>query len=327
MSPSKHFHRSCFSASAEGTRAPQLKTPFMTMSLSSLADLWIGRRSRPRPEALAAVATRTPAVAVTGASRGIGRAVARRFARAGRTIVLIARNGDALAEAASDIAHSTGAQTVSVPLDATRPDAGPAIDAALAAHGLYLDILVNNAGVGLSGAFEDQSAEAIDALLALNVAAVTRLMHHALGPMLARGRGGILNLGSLGGLVPGPYQAVYYASKAYVVSLTEAVAYEVRGRGVRVAVIAPGPVDTEFHARMGAERALYRSLVPPLVPETVAASAYRGFELGQTVIVPGLLPSAGAFALKILPHLVSVPLVAALLSPWDRRAARPPDRP
>ena len=98
-------------------------------------------------------------------------------------------------------------------------------------------------------------------LLDLNVAALTRLMHHVLPGMLARARGGILNVASLGGLVPGPYQAAYYASKAYVVSLTEAVAAENAGRGVRFMALAPGPVNTGFHAAMGAELSFYRQLI------------------------------------------------------------------
>ncbi len=120
-------------------------------------------------------------------------------------------------------------------------------------------MLVNNAGIGLSGRFDDHSHEEIEALLALNVTALTRLMRHVLPQMRARGRGGVLNIASLGGYVPGPHQAVYYASKAYVISLSEAVASELAGTGVRVAVVAPGPVATGFHAAMGAENARYRA--------------------------------------------------------------------
>jgi short-subunit dehydrogenase len=132
--------------------------------------------------------------------------------------------------------------------------------------------------------------------------------------MVSRARGGVLNVASLGGLVPGPYQAAYYASKAYIVSLTEAVAHEVRGRGVRIAVVAPGPVDTTFHDAMQAESALYRTIVPAIGADAVASSAYRGYQMGRTLIIPGVLPSLSAFAVKILPHAVSVPLVGALLA-------------
>lgn len=282
-------------------------------SLASLADLWIGRSARPDPEALAAVSGRAPAVVVTGASRGIGRALARRFAEAGCDVVLVARDEGPLTEAAAEIRRATGVRAVPIPLDVTHADAPDRLEAGLRAAGLYADVLVNNAGSGLAGPFADQRTQDLERLMALNIAATTRLMHHALPAMLARGRGGILNVASLGGLVPGPYQAAYYASKAYLVSLTEAVAHEARGRGVRITAIAPGPVDTTFHSAMGAEGALYRTLLPAMRAEAVARSAFLGYRIGRTVIVPGLMPSLAALAVKLLPHALSVPLVGALL--------------
>jgi short-subunit dehydrogenase len=133
--------------------------------------------------------------------------------------------------------------------------------------------------------------------------------------MLARGRGGIINVASLGGYVPGPYQAAYYASKAYVLSLTEAMAAEHAGSGVRIAVLAPGPVDTRFHTAMGAESAPYRWMLPAARADKVAAATQRDFTLGRRVIVPGLLYMAGSLVLRVLPHLVSVPLMGKLLRP------------
>jgi hypothetical protein len=286
--------------------------------LVSLADRWIRRRAVPDARALAAVSGLDPAVVITGASRGIGRALAARFARDGRDLVVIAREPTALEAAAQDLFRSAQVRVVPLALDVTSADAPRLLDQALSANGFYADVLVNNAGIGLSGQFSDHAEKDLERLIALNITAATRLMHHVLPSMIARGRGGVLNVGSLGGLVPGPYQAAYYASKAYLISLTEAVAHEARGRGVRIAVVAPGPVDTTFHRSMKAESALYRTIVPAQSAEAVAASAYRGFIIGRTVIVPGLLPTASALALKFLPHALSVPLVASLLAVGTR---------
>ena len=126
------------------------------------------------------------------------------------------------------------------------------ITAGLNRAGLYLDVLVNNAGTGLAGPFLSHSPVELSRLITLNIETVTRLTRAVLPDMLARQRGGILNIASLGADVPGPNQAAYYASKSYVVSLSEAIASEVSGQGVRISALLPGPVETEFHEDMGA---------------------------------------------------------------------------
>lgn len=294
--------------------------------LARLSDLWIGRRAQQNVEALAAVRDLAPAVVVTGASRGIGLALARRFAgdESKRALVMIARDGAAIDAAAKAVSDELGVRTLPLSLDITQPDAPSRLDEALQDAGLYMDVLVNNAGVGLSGAFAAQDPQEIERVITLNITAATRMMHHALPPMLQRATGGILNVGSLGGFVPGPNQAAYYASKAYLASLTEAVAYEVRGRGVRISVVAPGPVDTTFHRDMRAENALYRVIVPAISAEAVAGGAYRGFMLGLTVIVPGVLAPLAGLAVSILPHAITLPLVAALLSSTEKPSRNAP---
>ena len=282
-----------------------------------LLNKWIARNAQPSAAALDAVAGLKPAVVVTGGSRGIGLALARRFAKAGHDVAILARNFDALQEAAAAIERNFGVKAHAIVIDVTEPDAPRSLDTQLAERGCYMDVLVNSAGIGLSGRFESHSEKDVVHLLDLNVRALTRWMHHALPAMLARGRGGILNVASLGGLAAGPYQAAYYASKAYVISLTEAAAWENAGEGVRLTVLAPGPVNTSFHEAMGAESSFYRQLLPALSPERTANSAYSGFVLGRCLIVPGVINTFMAIALRILPHTLLLPLTGWLLRPRD----------
>jgi short-subunit dehydrogenase len=284
-----------------------------------LFEAWRRRWWRPDREALAVFSGLRPMVVVTGGSEGIGCELARRFAKDGHGVMLVARRAEPLEQAAARIRGAFKVEAVAVPADVTAPGAIATIDAALAAHGAYADVLVNSAGIGLAGAFHANSPDDLIRLIDLNVRALTQLTRHYLPGMRLRGRGGILNLASLGGYTPGPYQAAYYASKAYVISLTEAIAVETAGEGVRVCVLAPGPVDTAWHERAGAETALYRSLVPPASAASVARAGYLGYLLGLRVVVPGLLNPFLALALKLMPHRLMVPFIAWLLKPRATR--------
>lgn len=281
-----------------------------------LASLWIGRK-RADPEAvaqaLATVAHLKPAVVVTGGSRGLGLAIAERFAASGSTIVLVARDEAGLESATAALRTACGRPVLPVALDVTEPASGWRLQDALSASGVYCDVLVNCAGVGAAGAFDEASPDQLLQLIDLNITALTRLTRQMLPGMLARRRGGIINVASLGGAVPGPGQAAYYASKAYVLSLTEALAAECAGQGVRICVLAPGPLDTGFHAAMGAEGSLYRTLLPAVSLRRAAGAAYRGFALGQTVIIPGLLNRLMYGAVRLLPHPATVPMLKVLL--------------
>jgi short-subunit dehydrogenase len=295
--------------------------------LRRLLDIWLARHAEPSAAALQAAAQLKPATVVTGGSRGIGLALARRFAKAGHDVLILARGNGPLEEAAAAIERDFSVQALALAIDVTETDAPQRIDAHLAARGYYVDNLVNCAGVGLAGPFDQHGEREVMRLIDLNVTALTRLMHHVLPGMLARGRGGVMNVASLGGLAPGPYQAAYYASKAYVISLSEAIAAETAGEGVRVTALAPGPVNTAWHERAGAETALYRTLVPAASAASVARAGYLGYLFGLRVVVPGLINPFLALALKIIPHRIMVPFIAWLLRPreiWPRET-RPPD--
>jgi len=257
-------------------------------------------------------------VVITGASEGIGRAFARRYAAKGRDLLLVARRPAPLALLADELRAAHAVRVLTLAQDLTVPEAPAAIDAALTAADAHCDLLVNNAGIGLSGAFHDLAMNDIERLVALNTAAPTRLMHHVLPGMRARGRGGIINLASLGAFAPGPYQAVYYASRAYMLSLSEAVAAEVARDGIRIMAVAPGPVRTGFHAKIGSDNDLYRWLIPSLAPETVARWAVIASNLGVRVVVPGFLNNVLALFLRLMPHRISVLVQGLLFYPRAR---------
>ena len=286
--------------------------------MQSLLRVWRRRWWRGDPRALAAYEGLKPMTVVTGGSEGIGFALARRFAAAGNDVMLVARRPEPLREAAESIRAEFKVEAIPVSADVTSPDAIATIEAALAAQGAYADVLVNSAGIGLAGSFLDRAPEEVLQVIDLNVRALTRLTRHFLAGMRVRGRGGVLNLGSIGGFGPGPYQAVYYATKAYVHAFSEAIAHETAGHGVRVTVLAPGPVRTRFHAKMGAEHALYRLFTAPASVEAVARAGYLAFALGLRVVVPGILDPFLALALRILPHRMVIPIVGVLLRPMGR---------
>ncbi|KAJ8135230.1 hypothetical protein OY671_011557, partial [Metschnikowia pulcherrima] len=143
-----------------------------------------------------------------------------------------------------------------------------------------------------------------------NVRAVARLTSHFLKPMCVRGQGGFLNMASVGSYAPGPNQAAYYASKAFVLSLTEAIAQETAGKGVRVCASAPGPTRTRFHERMGANYAFYRTFMSLSSPEFVAWMGHVGFMAGLRVVVPGPLNSIGTSFMRVMPHRLSSPIIS-----------------
>jgi short-subunit dehydrogenase len=232
---------------------------------------------------------------ITGASAGIGTELARVFASNGHRVALVARRAERLAALASEITASGGAAPIVIACDLERDDAGDKIAAALAAEGAEVEFVVNNAGFGLFGnAVELDRAEQLG-IIAVNIRATTDLSLR-FSDQLIRHRGGILNVGSIAGFLPGPGMAVYYASKAYVLSLSEALRGELAPRGVRVTVLCPGPVPSEFQARAGFKPG-FDSAILNVSASDVAKAGYRGLMANKRVVLPGL-------GIKLVPPLL-----------------------
>ena len=194
-------------------------------------------------------------------------------------------------------------------------DAFEKIEVVLARHGLYLDVLVNNAGIALSGPFSVQDPSTIDQLVETNIAALTRLTRMALPPMRARGRGGIMNLSSLGSFTPGPWNAAYFASKAYVLSLSAAISAECSGEGVRVCAVTFGPVRTKMLSELGGSHSYYKTLFSSSSPDRMARLAWRSYRLGRRVIIPGFTTTVLAWWVRAMPYELLLPIVSWLMRP------------
>lgn len=287
--------------------------------LHSVGDLWVRRKVDRQRAPHFSMADQAAATVITGASEGLGLALARRLAREGRTIVLLARSADTLDEAARRLTlDHPKATIIAETLDVGCADAPSRLDAILADRKLYLDVLVNNAGIGLGGEFATIDQAKLDELVATNIAGLTRLTRHYLPQMRARGRGGIMNIASLASFVPGPWQAAYFASKAYVLALTAAIGKECSGQGVRICVLAPGPVETEIHRKMRTSNSYYRLLLPSTSADRMARLAWRSYRLGRRVVVPGIVNGFFAWSARAMPFELLLPIVGWLMQPRSR---------
>ena len=244
----------------------------------------------------------SPTALITGASSGIGLELARLFARDGYDLVLVARRMERLEQLKGELERSHGVRAHAIPADLTDPGAPAELVRRLEEAGLTVDVLVNNAGFGMAGPLATTEPDTIRDMLRVNVEALTELTRLLLPGMLERRRGRILNVASTAGFVPGPFMAVYYATKAYVISLSEALAEELRGSGVTVTVLCPGPTRTEFQtvARMDSAR-LFR-LPGVMDAEPVARAAYAGLMRGRRMVVPGLMNRALPFVVRFSPR-------------------------
>jgi len=248
---------------------------------------------------------------VTGASAGLGHDFATLLAADGHDLVLVARRRDRLETLVRSLADAHRIRAVPVVADLTDPGAAERVVAEVDRLGLALDVLVNNAGAGRTGAFAQSPTATELGMVQLNVTALVQLTSLLLPRMLARGRGRILNVGSTAGFVPGPFMATYYATKAFVNSFSEALAYEVAGTGVTVTLSCPGATATEFAHLAGNDRSLLFR-IGAADSMTVARQAYDAMRAGRRLVVHGVSNKVTVQSLRVSPRAAALAITARL---------------
>ena len=259
---------------------------------------------------------RNKIVLITGASSGLGTALARRFARAGAQLILVARRADRLADVADELKTLDAGVTV-ITADLVKPGACEELVLEVTRDGRNVDVLINNAGVGEYGRFAEQDIDALDRMMRLNMDALVRLTHLLLPPMLERRSGHVMNIASTAAYQPTPYMGVYGATKAFVLSFSMALWEEVRRKGVGVTCICPGPIKTEFfdHGGFGSQKTHF--LRTALDPDHLADIAYTKLTAGRAAYVPGLLNKLGVLAQRFVPLRTVTRVSGKLLGPRD----------
>ena len=240
---------------------------------------------------------------ITGASSGIGEAFAHALASQGLDLVLVARSRDKLTSLAMQLTEQHSRRVEVVTADLTQADAAAKVRAATDALGLPVDLLVNNAGFGSAGAFHELDAERERQEILLNAAAVVAMTHAFLPAMVGKGRGGLINVASMAAFQPLPYMTVYAATKAFVLSFSQGLRVELRGKGVKVTCVCPGPVDTPFFEATG-NRKLRKTVPKPtmVTAETVVRESLRGFRANRSVVVPGAAAKVMAAYTRLMPR-------------------------
>lgn len=266
--------------------------------------------------ALTAAKTNAKRVAlVTGASAGLGRELARLFAKDGHDVVLVARSAPKLEELAAELRKDHGVEAHVIPADLVDPGAPAAIEREVEKRGLSIDFLVNNAGFGSNGAFLDLDLKRELDMIDVNVRALLELSHRFGVAMKKRGSGRVMNIASTAGFQPGPFMSTYYATKAFVVSFTEGLAHELEGTGVTATCYCPGATATEFASTAGNDktRLFQRSGVADA--KEVAADAYRAMMKGQLLSIHGVLNWIAMQSVRFTPRAVIRSVAASLNKP------------
>lgn len=257
--------------------------------------------------------TRPDLAVVTGASSGIGEALARRLAGEGRDLLLVARSGDRLRQIAAEVAGSNGIKAGVLAADLGKPEGREAVFAATEGAGKIVSILVNGAGFGLNGPEADLPLERVLGMLQLNVVATAELTHRFLAVMRARRTGSILNIASTAAFLPMPYFAAYAASKAFILSLTHALHEEAKKDGVTVTCLCPGYTKTNFHAVAGM-RGAEATPFPEMMPDAVAKIGLEALRKKKAYVVTHPLDRLWIASGRLVPRSVPVKLAAAVFS-------------
>lgn len=242
---------------------------------------------------------------ITGASAGLGAEFARQMAARGERLILVARRRDRLEALAAEIG---GAEVIAA--DIAEPGAAERLIAEVERRGLSVDTLINNAGFGLSGRFDTLPLERQRQMIELNVTALTELCRLAVPAMIARKRGAILNVASTAAFQAGPFMAVYYASKAYVLSFTEALHQELKASGIRVTALCPGPTATEFFDVAGAGGGRLAKMATD--PVAVVRAGLAGLARNKAIVIPGAMNKATAQSNRLLPRALMRRIVARI---------------
>jgi hypothetical protein len=240
-------------------------------------------------------------VLITGASSGIGLELSKCFAADGCRLVLVARNTAALAMLAKELRQAHQIEVIVLTADLSQPETPKRIFAELSVQKITVDVLVNNAGFGANGSFAELSLSRQLEMLQVNITALTELTGLFLPGMIQRKRGGILNVGSVAGFVPGPGMAVYYATKAFVLSFTEALAEELVGTGLAVSVLCPGPTESNFGS-VARGKKIRQIKTSKMSAEAVAVYGHHAFRNRKVTAVSGMQNQAFVFLNRILPR-------------------------
>lgn len=252
---------------------------------------------------------------ITGASSGLGKELARLYAKDGYDLVLVARSHDKLEALAKELTEAHGTKATVLTSDLSKAEAPSLLVKELERRNLQIDALINNAGYGLYGPFVETDLQKELEMIQLNVTSLTELSKHLLPGMVARGKGQILNVASTAAFQPGPLMAVYYATKAFVLFLSEALASELEGTGVTVTAFCPGPTESGFQAeaQLGSSKLVRGKKLPDA--QSVAALGYKAAKKGKRVYIPGALNYAMANSVRFLPRDAATAIVKMAQAP------------